>query len=80
MKLAPKANSTTTYRGIIITHEQEDGTHHVYVERANSNASASLAWALDVGTFSDENETPITAAEYRTIREVEAAYTDAGLY
>ena len=81
-KLPPARNGTTTYLGIRIDHEypNENDLHDVFVYKGSGDKGASLACALDTGTWQDDAETPISRKDHETLCKIMDAYEAAGLY
>jgi hypothetical protein len=83
-----KANHTTSHRGLLVEHWTEndtavlpDNVHNIVVRRAlDQDKSASLEYALETGSFSNDDETPLSEKEYLAVREIEKAYEKEGLW
>ncbi len=78
--MKPKANETTSYRGLLIEHWADDYSHVTVRRSLDSEKCAGLAFAIATGCFSDDDETPLTPKEIRAVYEIEAAYRTAGLF
>ncbi len=80
--LRPKANGTTCYRGIRITHwTNDDPVNEVDLEGVNW--SSSLAAARDTGVVVNDKtleEFELSAKQFRAVEEIHDAYVDAGLF